>query len=116
MRATEDELGAWAEKLRRGEIAGINVTVPHKRAAMRLADDVDPVARAADACNVLATRGGRVVAFDTDVPALAEELRDAPGAGGTAIVLGRGGAARAAIEALKSLGAEKNHRARARGR
>lgn len=108
MRVREDEIGAWVDRLRRGEIGGINVTVPHKRAAMLLADEVNPVARACDACNVLALRGGRVIAFDTDVPALALELRDARAErGGTAIVLGNGGAARAATEALRGLGAEK---------
>lgn len=105
VRVSEDEIGAWVEKLRRGEIGGINVTVPHKRAAMRFADEIDPIARACDACNVLALKDGRVVAYDTDVPALAEEL--GPPAPGTAIVLGRGGAARAATLALKSLGATK---------
>ena len=105
VRVREEELGAWVEKLRRGEIGGINVTVPHKRAAMRLADEVDAVARACDACNVLALRDDRVVAYDTDVPALVEELRDAGGPGGSAIVLGSGGAARAAKLALEELGA-----------
>ena len=37
----EDELAWWVERLRRGEVSGINVTVPHKRAAMRLADSID---------------------------------------------------------------------------
>ncbi len=106
VRVREDELGAWVDALRRGEIGGINVTVPHKRAALRLADEVDPVARACDACNVLARRGGKIVAFDTDVPALVEELRDGKARGGTAIVLGNGGAARAARLALEQLGAD----------
>lgn len=115
VRVGESELGAWVEKLRRGEVGGINVTVPHKRPTMALADEVDPIARACDACNVLAVRvenGARsVVAFDTDVPALVEELRDGANGsserGGLGIVLGGGGAARAAIEALRTLGASE---------
>jgi shikimate dehydrogenase len=102
VRVTAEEIGAWVEKLRRGEIDGINVTVPHKKAALKFADEVlTPI----DACNVLAMKNGKVVALNTDIPALVEEL--GPPASGTAIVLGRGGAARAAIEALKSLGATK---------
>jgi shikimate dehydrogenase len=102
VRVTEDEIGAWVEKLRRGDVGGINVTVPHKKAAMKFADQIEtPI----DACNVLAMREGKVVAFNTDIPALVDEL--GPAASGTAIVLGRGGAARAALEALKRLGATK---------
>lgn len=104
MRATEDELPDWALALRRGDIGGINVTVPHKRAAMRLADVVDDTARECDACNVLALRDGRLVAYNTDVLALVAEL---PAASGTAVVLGNGGAARAAVAALRRVGATK---------
>ncbi len=105
-RVNEKEIGAWVERLRRGEIGGINVTVPHKRAAMLLADEIDPIAHACDACNVLALRNGKVIAFDTDVPALVAELRgDGGGDGG--VVIGSGGAARAAVVALRELGAKK---------
>jgi shikimate dehydrogenase len=107
-RASAPELGGWIAKLRRGEVDGINVTVPHKRAALELADDSDPIARACDAANVLVRKNDRVVAYNTDVPALVAELadeRDEPG--GTAIVLGNGGAARAAVLALEQLGASQ---------
>jgi shikimate dehydrogenase len=111
VRVSADEIGSWVDKLRRGEIGGINVTVPHKKVALEFADEI---ATPIEACNVLAVKNGKVVAFNTDVPALAEEL--GPAASGTAIVLGRGGAARAAHEALKTLGATKIiTRARARG-
>ncbi|HEX4515492.1 MAG TPA: hypothetical protein VH054_18225, partial [Polyangiaceae bacterium] len=102
VRVSADEIGSWVDKLRRGEIGGINVTVPHKKVALEFADEI---ATPIEACNVLALKNGKVVAFNTDVPALAEEL--GPAASGTAIVLGRGGAARAAHEALKTLGATK---------
>ncbi len=105
VRAREDELGDWVGALRRGEVGGINITVPHKRAIIPFADDVDETARACDACNVLALRNGRVVAFDTDVGALEAELGSATGA--TAIVIGNGGAARAAKLALERIGASK---------
>jgi shikimate dehydrogenase len=105
VKVSADEIGSWVEKLKRQEIGGINVTVPHKRAAMKFADVIDESAKACDACNVLAYVDGSVIAYNTDVAALAEEL--GPPAPGTAIVLGRGGAARAAVEALKSLGATK---------
>ncbi len=102
VRVSAEEIGAWVEALRRGEIGGINVTVPHKKAALDFADEI---ATPIDACNVLAMKNGKVVAFNTDVPAIAEEL--GPPASGTAIVLGRGGAACAAREALRTIGATK---------
>lgn len=105
VKVSADEIGDWVEKLRRQEVGGINVTVPHKKTAMKFADVIDDSAKACDACNVLAYVDGSVVAYNTDVTALAEEL--GPPVSGTAIVLGRGGAARAAVEALKSLGATK---------
>jgi shikimate dehydrogenase len=105
VRVSAEEIGAWVEKLRHGEVGGINVTVPHKKAALKFADVIDDTAKACDACNVLAYVDGSVIAYNTDVAAIAEEL--GPPAPGTAIVLGRGGAARAAVEALKSLGATK---------
>jgi shikimate dehydrogenase len=102
VRVSAEEIGSWVEKLRRGELGGINVTVPHKKAALEFADEIST---SIGACNVLAMKNGKVVAFNTDVPAIAEEL--GPADAGTAIVLGRGGAAHAAREALKSLGATK---------
>ena len=96
--------------LRRGQIAGMNVTVPHKRLALALADVHDPIATAADAANTLARDDdGRILAFNTDVPALEAELEAmsvrARGAE-HALVLGSGGAARAAVIACERLGVE----------
>ena len=108
VRTAAPELAEWIAKLRRGEIEGLNVTVPHKHAARELADESDPVSRASDAANVLVRKGDRVIAFNTDVPALVAELRDVRDErGGTAIVLGSGGAARAAVLALEQLGASR---------
>jgi shikimate dehydrogenase len=107
IRATAEELPRIVERLRAGDLAGVNVTVPHKQRVLGLADDVDASARAVGAANTLVrTPDGRVVAHNTDVPALEQELR-ALGAreGGGAIVLGAGGAARAAAFALRRLGA-----------
>jgi len=105
LRVHEAEIGAWVQRLRHGDINGINVTIPHKKAALQYADVIDASAAACDACNVLAYVDGSVIAYNTDVAAIVEEL--GPPASGTAIVIGRGGAARAAIAALKTLGATK---------
>ena len=117
--ATADELPAVVARLRDGIFDGLNVTVPHKERVLSLVDALDESARVAGAANTL-VRGedGRLVAHNTDAPALAAELAalrgsagpagSRPGgagsrpwpAGARALVLGSGGAARAAIVAL----------------
>jgi shikimate dehydrogenase len=84
---------------------GANVTIPHKQAALRLADDASDAARAIGAANTLAfdERGG-IYAENTDAPALIDALPFAP-TGRTALVLGAGGSARAAVWALLAAGA-----------
>jgi shikimate dehydrogenase len=105
-----DEVAVRAEfdALRRGEIAGANVTVPWKRLALELADDLDASAEATGAANVLAVvgEGGlrRIVAHNTDVPALAEEVRQGRPGAQSATILGNGGAALAAVAACRALG------------
>ena len=84
---------------------GANVTIPHKVAADELADERSPAAEAIGAANTLVFTGGRIEADNTDAPAvidaLAQEL-----AGRSALVLGAGGAGRAAVWALREAGAE----------
>ncbi len=95
------ELAAVVDELRRGEIDGLNVTLPHKRAALALADDLDTSASLAGAANTLVrSLAGRVVAYNTDVAAIGRELLDMGARpGGAVVVLGDGGAARAAVAA-----------------
>jgi shikimate dehydrogenase len=84
---------------------GANVTIPHKRAALALADEASETARAIGAANTLVFDAAAAIAADnTDGPALLEALPVAP-RGRTALVLGAGGSARAAVWALRSGGA-----------
>jgi len=84
---------------------GINVTVPHKEAALALADAATPTARAIGAANTLTFADGRIHADNTDAPGLLAALPVDP-AGRRALVLGAGGSARAAVHALREAGAE----------
>ncbi|MFN8205364.1 MAG: shikimate dehydrogenase [Solirubrobacteraceae bacterium] len=85
--------------------AGANVTVPHKEAALAVADAPTAAARAIGAANTLAFTGdGHIEADNTDAPGLLAALPH-PARGATALVLGAGGSARAAAWALCEAGA-----------
>ena len=86
---------------------GVNVTIPHKEAALAVADAASEAAREIGAAYTLTfERDGAIHADNTDAPGLISALGDdwAP-AGRTALVLGAGGAARAAVWALLRAGA-----------
>jgi shikimate dehydrogenase len=84
---------------------GANVTIPHKSQALSLADERTERAEAIGAANTLTFEpGGAIAADNTDAPAIVAalpfEMR-----GMTAVVLGAGGSARAAVWALAGAGA-----------
>jgi shikimate dehydrogenase len=85
---------------------GANVTIPHKQAALALADTASERARAIGAANTLVfdSGTGAIEAENTDAPAVLGSLPFAA-AGRTALVLGAGGSARAAVWALLHAGA-----------
>ena len=87
---------------------GINVTIPHKEAALALAGCASDAARAIGAANTLTfERDGAIHADNTDAPGLIVALAGAgwDPAGRTALVLGAGGSARAVVYALREAGA-----------
>jgi shikimate dehydrogenase len=84
---------------------GANVTIPYKLAALRLADEASPAAAAIGAANTLSFANGRIAADNTDAGGLLDAL-DRPVAGLRALVLGAGGAGRAAAWALRDAGAD----------
>lgn len=94
---------------------GANVTVPHKHDALTAADIATPEARLVGAANTLWLEGARRVHADnTDAPALQAVLRDeaAVTAEDHVVLVGAGGAARAAAVALGRLGAAVSVHAR----
>jgi shikimate dehydrogenase len=79
--------------------AGVNVTVPHKEAALALADEASEASRQIGAANTLVFSGKTIEAHNTDADGLLASLRDPP-RDRRALVLGAGGAARAVLWAL----------------
>jgi shikimate dehydrogenase len=100
-----DELESGVRAMPGEGFVGANVTVPHKGAALALADTLSETAREIGAANTLSFDRGEIRADNTDGQGLLDAL---PGAGERVrtLVLGAGGAARAAVWALVREGAE----------
>ncbi len=93
--------------LRRSGFFGANVTVPHKQAALALADRASDAASQIGAANMLTFAiDGTIAAENTDAPGLIAALGQSP-QGMRALVLGAGGSARAAVWALREAGASE---------
>ena len=104
-----EDLPAFIQRLRQGEFAGGNVTIPHKEAVFALCDSLDPLARTIGAANTLVRQpDGTLHGFNTDYMGFLGNLdQNAPGwdrSRGRAIVLGAGGASRAILVALRERG------------
>ena len=102
------ELPAFMARLRAGDYLGCNVTVPHKEAVLPLLDRLDETAEAVGAVNTIWREGVTLVGGNTDVYGFLTNLDEgAPGWDGNgrlALVLGAGGAARAACYGLVERG------------
>jgi 3-dehydroquinate dehydratase/shikimate dehydrogenase len=98
---------ATVDMLSRRRLRGLSVTAPHKTALLRGCHEIDEHASLSGAINTLAFRAhGSVSGHNTDVVGVREALSDAglTGRGENAVVLGGGGAARAAAIGLAQLG------------
>lgn len=95
--------------LRASGFAGVNLTVPHKEAAFALAHRHDRAALLSGAVNLLVFHGDHIEGRNSDVAGLAASLAEDLGLdalrGASVVLLGAGGAARAALLAFDMLGA-----------
>lgn len=96
-------LAGAVRRLREPDVAGANVTIPHKQAVMQHLDAVEPEAVRAHAVNTIVHDGGRLVGSNTDIAAIRSVVEgiglDPRGA--KVVILGAGGSARAAAAALE---------------
>jgi 3-dehydroquinate dehydratase/shikimate dehydrogenase len=97
-----DDFLTFAEAL---PVAGAAVTIPFKLDALRCAVRVDDDARRVGAANTLRRAADRWEATNTDIAGFLAPLRDHDLRGARVSVLGAGGAARAVVVALHSVGA-----------
>ena len=95
-----DACGGW--------IRGLSITIPHKHALQGRMDDLEPLCDVVGAMNTIYRQDGRLTGANTDADAIRRcgeraigELR-----GRRVLVLGAGGAGRAAVFALKAAGAQ----------
>jgi shikimate dehydrogenase len=82
-----------------GDVVAANITMPHKQWAAQAADTVSEPVRLSGAANLLIGRGNDLAGFNTDIAAVAALLGDRPQR--HAVMFGAGGAARAALVALR---------------
>jgi len=94
---------------RAGELRGLNVTAPYKEQAFAAADQASAAARLVSSANLLVFEDGQITADSTDgmglMLALQEQAPDLDVHGQAVVILGAGGAARAAAGALAGAGA-----------
>jgi shikimate dehydrogenase len=100
-RVPAPELKESIASLRAINIAGFNVTIPHKVAVMQYLDELDPTAKKAGAVNTVNNIEGVFRGYNTDIAGFIEPLRRRKVDFDTAVLLlGAGGAARAIVAAL----------------
>jgi shikimate dehydrogenase len=99
-------LKALLDRVRSGEITGLNVTIPHKQNVIPFMDDLTPTAKAIGAVNIIYMRENKLIGDNTDAPGFLSDLHKflntATRSQGNsiALILGAGGSARAVVYAL----------------
>jgi shikimate dehydrogenase len=102
----DGDVASTIERIRREDVLGANVTIPHKESVLRLVDELSDEARRIGAVNTVVRRGARLVGDNTDAFGFRRALEDAGITPRRALILGAGGAARACVVVLLAAGAE----------
>lgn len=97
----------FVASMRDSGLAGLNVTIPYKQAVLPALGRLSAEARATGAVNTVAPERDGLAGYNTDVYGFTRMLRAAgiETAGRSALILGAGGSARAAVRALREGGA-----------
>ena len=84
-------------------MAGVNLTIPHKEAVMEYLDEISDEARIIGAVNTIVNDNGRLIGYNTDGRGYLQSVREEAGfepAAKSIVIIGAGGAARGIINAL----------------
>ncbi|KAG2629710.1 bifunctional 3-dehydroquinate dehydratase/shikimate dehydrogenase, chloroplastic-like isoform X1 [Panicum virgatum] len=113
-----DDLAKFLNTYSTPDFAGFSCTIPHKEAAVRCCDEVDPIARDIGAVNTMVRRpDGKLVGYNTDYVGAISAIEDgiracqltdpttSPLAGRLFVVIGAGGAGKALAYGAKEKGA-----------
>ncbi|KAL0699390.1 hypothetical protein Bca4012_055512 [Brassica carinata] len=118
-----DDLASFLKTYSSSDFAGFSCTIPHKEAALKCCDEVDPLAKSIGAVNTMLRRqsDGKLLGYNTDcigsISAIEDGLRSSsdsssepssssPLAGKTVVVIGAGGAGKALAYGAKEKGAK----------
>lgn len=118
---SDDQLIALLQRMRSGDLSGLNVTIPHKQAVISYLDALTPRAERIGAVNTIYLQDDQLTGDNTDAPGFLADLKrflsdnevistdnevistdQAPPK--AALVLGAGGSARAVVDALANAG------------
>lgn len=105
--ASPEELALLPEVIRKYRITGMNVTIPHKESVIPFLKRIDPLANSAGAVNTIRNSPAGLEGYNTDILGIAASLAsvDADPKGAEVLIIGAGGAAKAAAAYLKAAGA-----------
>jgi shikimate dehydrogenase len=111
IRVPQTELSKCIKKIRDGELAGINITIPHKTEIMQYVDEVNPRAKLIGAINFIMPANGRVIGNNTDCYgfSLALKRNKIDVNQKEVILIGAGGVSKGIIFVLKQQGVAKVH-------
>ena len=92
------------DRVRSGEIRGLNVTIPHKQNVIEFMDELTPTAQAIGAVNTIYMQNNKLIGDNTDAMGFLTDLKQHINSSfiihHSALILGAGGSARAVIFAL----------------
>jgi len=110
----EEKLGGFFEKLKKGEIFGCNVTMPYKEKALNFVDAASVATKTIGALNTVTREEDELKGYNTDYQGFIKALLgfgegdlNFKAEGKDAFIFGAGGAAKAIIYGLLTMGAKK---------